>query len=585
EDVERDNENNDEEAAAGNEAESEHCCEVEYDDKGHAPVRRALPSPTSSLSNGKRSKRRGSSSSDGNASGNALLSYLRSFANKEATNPGAGVRLFVQACVLSGCDYVVNRLSKVGPVTAFKIVKETSHRDPAVRFERVLKSLPAGSKLIAEVGDKSSEDGDDEELDRDDDEDYDDFLSQPDNDRDAKEKYEELLSKSEAVFYYHLAKELDTGKIMPLVAHKPSESGGEEGNALEVDESFRPCIERFEPAGLTFVGSAAEAIKNKLEPLLPITGQTHSRRPAFHQQNNNNGGWMSTNKHNGGPVHNYQKNASHYRQQPKNTAPLSIIPPKETSLQRFLKGPQKTTTGTTIRNSHKSMNAGIIKSAGGNVVNNDPKSKEAAHKSHASLTTTNAPVRRGPNLFAGYAHAASTKTDKTTKKSPLPTPDHRATDKAMMKSPISSPVKFDYGGYTPQDTCSKKAEPKLSVDANTTSNAATSNISKPAELLEVDGDDESEKAMTQPTTSSEVQESANDSNAFEYEIVPESPPTNAGFLSRYIQGTKSCDSGRLGPRRVSTSPPKHFNNNGDMDIENSSENVIELIDLSQSESV
>ena len=115
-------------------------------------IRRTLPLPSSSVNNnGGRSKKK--------ATGSEFLSHLRAIANREVTNPGAGVRLFVQACVLSGCDYVANRLSKVGPIGAFKLVKENAHRDPSVRFVRILR----GAKIAADVtSDKDSEDCDDD---------------------------------------------------------------------------------------------------------------------------------------------------------------------------------------------------------------------------------------------------------------------------------------------------------------------------------------------------------------------------------------------------------------------------------------
>ena len=226
---------------------------AEYDDAGFAPIRRALPPPPSAASGGRKAKGRRGSGGGGGGKGDdnasspppdgALLSVLRSFASKERSEPGSGVRLFVQACVLSGCDYAPNRLSKVGPVTAFRLTREASHRDPSERFGRILRSLPAGSRLIAAAaaaavpppassfsGDDGEEDGGGGmggEIVKDDD----DFRSPSDSDpRDAKVEYEDLLIKSEAVFYYHLVREVSTGNIEPLVGlNNSGRSGGTSG--------------------------------------------------------------------------------------------------------------------------------------------------------------------------------------------------------------------------------------------------------------------------------------------------------------------------------------------------------------------
>ena len=600
-----------------------------------APIRRALPSPspTSTSSargkNNKRSnKRRGSNgNSDGNATSSsnpACLSYLRTFANKEAANPGAGVRLFVQACVLSGCDYVENRLSKVGPVTAFKLVKEASHRDCKIRFDRVLKSLPNGSKLLAEdPGTKSCEDDDD--FDNDNGE-YNDSLSQPDTARNAKEKYEELLSKSEAVFYYHLVTETSTGNILPLVPHNVSvpsdeEEGGDESS--EVGKSYRPCIGRFD-AGLPFVGSASEALAKKLEPLEPLAKGLggNSWRNQQKQQNNYNGGWITTNKHKGSSAgastnnksNSYQKSTYFTKKPASAVAPKLKDPPEETSLQKYFKGQAKSTT-TSMR---------VV----GNIC-----TKTAESADIKPQEKTNKPLI-GANPFKAYARPPQNEADKSTnkidkenaskatvaikqrnpyfapkprpleaerlsmKKSPLPTSSgHRATDKSMMKSPLGilSPVKFDYGGFTPpkNDISGGKSRLKSCVDSNTSANEATCDtLSEEIDLL--DSDDENEKQMRrQPATDSDESKENTPvkENAFLYDddgesvegIVEETPPIKvpaAGFLSDFIHQTKSCDGSQ--PRRVSTSPPAKFKSNGSPihgDGCSPADSIIELIDL------
>ena len=548
EDNEGDDDISDPKAQDDDEPEEIHPCEVEYDDQGMAPVRRALPPP--SASNNNNSKKKKSSGNDGNAK---MLAYLRSFANKEIAKPGEGVRLFVQACVLSGCDYIVNRLSKVGPVTAFRLVKEASHRDAGIRFERVLKSLPSGSKLVAEASDKSSEDGDNEDAE------YDDFLELPDTDRDSKEKYEELLSKSEAVFYYHLTKEISSNKVLPLVGHKSSNAidvDDDEEEELDVDESFRPCLERFE-GGLTFVGSADEALKKKHGPLPPANGR------HYRQAVSNNNGWLQTKKKGSGPVqNNYQKpSTNNFFQKKSNSATTTAAAPKQkvtatlnqpTGLSRYFGKPpqQKSTTTSSKKSSH-------------------------FQKPAASANATATELK--PNPYAKFSHGVAaekmTSTKKKKKKSPMPTLSDRATNKAMMKSPPNfSPVRFDYGGYTPQGNSQKKSiKSKSCVDINKSSATADDNDTQRETFKDVGGDDNKDnEQMKIPNAAS-----TND-HAFDYGIqVPESPPVKerlepgTGSLSRYIDETKSFDK----PRRVSTSPEKIKQNQS-----NNSEDVIELLD-------
>ncbi|KAL7484846.1 hypothetical protein ACHAW6_010445, partial [Cyclotella cf. meneghiniana] len=236
-----------------------HCSEIDYGDDDnmmYAPIRRTLPLPltSTSVSSSNNRARRSTAATKETGTGASLLTTLRSFAQKEAAHPGAGVRLFVQACVLSGCDYVPNRLSKVGPVTAFKLVKEASHRKPCERFDRVMKSLPNGSKLLSEM---PEDDGANTEETKDND--HHGIFHSCECYGDMKEKYLELLSKSEAIFYYHYVKEQASGSIVPLV---PLKSTG--------TDHHTPSLEHFN-SDLSFIGSIEEATKNepKAAPLCP----------------------------------------------------------------------------------------------------------------------------------------------------------------------------------------------------------------------------------------------------------------------------------------------------------------------------
>lgn len=541
------------------------CC-VKYEDLGFAPVRRTLPLPTSP-SNGKAtSTRNGSnakSSSTANTAGNALLSYLRSFAYKEASNPGSGVRLFVQACILSGCDYVPNRLSKVGPVTAFKLVKEASHRDAAIRFERVLKSLPAGSKLLAEECDKSSEDGDGKDDGDVEDEDYDDFLSLPDTDRNAKENYEELLSKSESVFYYHLVREMSTGKVLPLVTHnQPTQRDDDVDNdSSERDAIFRPCITRFEN-GMTFVGTAAEAMSDRPEPLPVITGAPYHRRhrPAIAPQksfnSSTNGGWISAKKHADStrPVQkSFQRTDQsnlHSKQHVEALVPLTKALPKETPMQRYLVSTKTSSIveGDTVKStlSNETIVDKNLRDA-----SRDNISDGKENHDHNFATTSSA-----TNPFAALAYDISTTSEVANNKSMAQTSNHCATNnKSMMKSPFFSPVKFDYGLDTPQGDSGTKTKAKDFVEASRPADSAMCAI-----LCgdHVDG----EEVQPKQSTSNDI-----DANiSFGVGLLPE-PPRMNNFYSPDIQP---------GPRRISTSPPERIQ--GELLRGNCLEDVIEILD-------
>ena len=112
-----------------------------------------------------------------------LDAFLQAFCSRESRTPGSGVRLFVQSCVLAGCDYAPNQLDGVGSVTAFKHVRNAVHRKSDERFHHVIQALP--NKVKQPI----AEDLDD---------------------------YKRLLCQSEAVFYYHPVRELCSSKIVLL---------------------------------------------------------------------------------------------------------------------------------------------------------------------------------------------------------------------------------------------------------------------------------------------------------------------------------------------------------------------------------
>jgi len=123
---------------------------------------------------------------------------------RQRTHPGRGERLFVQACVLSGCDYAPSLLSGVGLVTAFKLVRDNSDVSPEKVYRRALSGLSKKAKIGVQ-----------------------------------SEDYNNLLLKSESVFYYHPVKDVD-GNIVPLMDPRGPGSGTGYFPALEAlgDLSF-----------------------------------------------------------------------------------------------------------------------------------------------------------------------------------------------------------------------------------------------------------------------------------------------------------------------------------------------------------
>jgi len=130
------------------------------------------------------------------------------------------VRLFVQACVLSGCDYAPNLLTGVGLVTAFKCVKENSIFLPEDVFASVLRSL---RKNVPKTVDA--------------------------------QQYKETLSKSEAVFYYHYVKNKN-GNIVHLISNRV----GTEYYSRQ--HKYVPKLDAFK-GDLSFLGTTTEFSKNQ----------------------------------------------------------------------------------------------------------------------------------------------------------------------------------------------------------------------------------------------------------------------------------------------------------------------------------
>ena len=156
---------------------------------------------------------------------NAMDSILRSLANRETRRPGFGVRLFVQACVLTGSDYSPSRLNGVGSVTAFKLLRDNAHRKHEERFRHTLSSL--SKKKTGKV--------------------------------DMKD-YEENLAQSEAVFYHHPVVHCADKSIVTLTAFR-------ESNADDKTD-FHPNLERFGD-DLTFLGDLGQKKARGISEIIP----------------------------------------------------------------------------------------------------------------------------------------------------------------------------------------------------------------------------------------------------------------------------------------------------------------------------
>ena len=192
------------------------------------------------------------------AAGGALLSHLNAIATRESRNAGSGARMFVQACVLSGCDYAPSRVSGVGLVTAFKMIKENIHRDPHCRFEHTLKSV---SKDKFSVSDDLQDSNSNEKL---------------------RGDYEELMAKSECVFYFHRVLD-QKGKVVPLVDSKKCHDSSVGASPIKMEAlDYLPKLERF--GDETFIGKLNVDGSEKLslemqQKIVPAKSSKSSKLP------------------------------------------------------------------------------------------------------------------------------------------------------------------------------------------------------------------------------------------------------------------------------------------------------------------
>lgn len=127
----------------------------------------------------------------------AIFGILRS---RQLLKKGWGARLFVQACVLAGCDYSPRKVPGVGLVNAFKMVRTAGCTGSFSGMSRVFRQILFSAISVKSRGALGN-----------------------------VEEFEELLAKSEAVFYYHPVAQSD-GTVIYL-------------NARE--ESYNPSLDRF----------------------------------------------------------------------------------------------------------------------------------------------------------------------------------------------------------------------------------------------------------------------------------------------------------------------------------------------------
>lgn len=156
-------------------------------------------------------------------SNNTLEIILRRLASRQTKRRGFGVRLFVQGCILAGCDYRKN-IEGIGTTNAFKLVRDNAFRNDSVRFRKILESLPKKTKLKIDIN-----------------------------------EYEEILAKSEAIFFYHPVLHTD-GNIKPLLP--PRLSPDECGEEHHFTDHY-PSMSRFQ-GDWSFLGTISPVVNGSV---------------------------------------------------------------------------------------------------------------------------------------------------------------------------------------------------------------------------------------------------------------------------------------------------------------------------------
>jgi hypothetical protein len=385
---------------------------------------------------------------------------------------------------------------------------------------------------------------------------------------------------------------------------------------------LRPCINNFDE-GLLFIGSVTEVSTTVPEPPPPIDNNTTtSRGRGLQQKNNDNGGgWMSTKvntlmsttnvsssrpRFGGGNI-----NSQPSRQSSATIATLSKETPKETPLQKYLKGNK---TVKSVKHSIYPSKSNVIKdvkSVGydGSKIDNAMDSAAIGSSSRKryvgsiAITANTMPVVQQPNPFTAYTYDKIDETkvrfDATTftqkeielsmekeREKESSTSKRVVTDKTMvmMKSPFFSspaPTNFDYGGFTPlveRDIAVKSDDSNSNTKEKVSTRSRRSDECLTAALIQ------QQQLFHQYTDNDKTVTRKNDTS-FDYGIIMESPrrsprrkasPNSSGVLRSYIDQTLNSD--KPGPRRVSKSLSEGMRSEG----KSSPEDVIDLIDDDES---
>lgn len=178
----------------------------------------------------------------------ALTSALIDMVVREGKQRGYGVRMFVQACILSGCDYAPSRLNGIGLVNAFRMVKDFANRDANDRFSIILRSLPSSKISSTDCTDATSVDK-------------------------AIRDYEDILARSEVAFYFHQVLDWRTRRLVSLSSSNH-----------HVDDKINPILpslKRFNN-DLTFIGCEGPThhINDKITSPATMTCCKHKKESA-----------------------------------------------------------------------------------------------------------------------------------------------------------------------------------------------------------------------------------------------------------------------------------------------------------------
>ena len=331
----------------------------------------------------------------------------------------------------------------------------------------------------------------------------------------------ELLTKSEAIFYYHLVKEHTTGNIVPLVPHKQPVSSDTAGN-------LSPSIVSFN-SDLSFIGSIEEAAKN-----IPTAAPPCPRSQLSVQQNNS--GWITAKRSVGNVKNTYKKRPIDQSK----TDSATEGPQKGTLMYAFSRPANSLNSKAT----HKSTTSAALKN-----VTTQPSS---------SINVSATPKQSNP--FSSFTFNSNSEAQQVCTSTLSVTPKISEKTAGTNKSPMFSPFvsNFDYTEAPSarkanqqknvQQIIDDKHEPEQATKGldNDKTNPNNDNLS-----FKNDGIDDVIEGSQVPLSPS--RKTAIDENTFDYEIIIESPPIEDAteiYHSKYFMQ----DTRRGSPRRVSTSP-------------------------------